>query len=184
MNWRIFIPVLLLTFSVSFSALAALGDFPLVGNHQGYQPQQPLPYSHSLHAGQLQIACQYCHSAADESRHAAIPSLSTCMNCHELVKGNTEAARANIAKVAAAYEKGEPVRWQRVHNLADFVYFNHSAHVAKGVDCQTCHGDVTQMGVARQHSDLSMGWCVNCHRDQNAQGKGLAAPLDCDSCHR
>ncbi|MCC6572276.1 MAG: cytochrome c3 family protein [Planctomycetes bacterium] len=183
MNWRIFIIVFILTFGISLPAMMTLGDVHLIGNHQGYQPEQPLPFSHSLHAGQLALNCQYCHSAADESRHASVPSLSTCMNCHNLAKGNTEFAKANIAKIAAAYEKGEPVRWQRVHNLPDFVHFNHSAHVTKGVDCQTCHGNVPEMGVMRQNADLTMGWCVNCHRDQNTLGKGLAAPTDCDTCH-
>ncbi|KAA0214748.1 cytochrome C [bacterium] len=184
MNWRLFTVIFLATFGLSFSALASLGDFHLLGNHQDYQPQQPIAYSHALHAGQLGIACEYCHSGAGESRHASVPSLSTCMNCHEQVKGSTATGQAEIQKIARMHAANEPVRWVRVHNLPDFVYFNHSAHVNKKVACQTCHGNVQDMAVVKQFSDLSMGWCVNCHRTQNAQDPKLNAPLDCDACHR
>ncbi len=184
MNWRIFTLVFLATFGISLPAMVSISDFHLVGNHQDYQPAQPIAYSHRLHAGQLNIQCQYCHTGAAESRHATIPSLSTCMKCHETVKGTTEAGTAEIARFTDMYRKNEPVAWVRVHNIPDFVYFNHSAHVTSNVPCQTCHGNVQDMAVVKQFADLSMGWCVNCHRTENANNPKLNAPVDCDACHR
>ena len=108
MNWRIFTIVFLATFGLSLPAMVSMSDFHLLGNHQGYQPAQPVAYSHSLHAGQLQIQCQYCHSAADQSRHASVPSLSTCMNCHVTVKGSTDSGKAEIKRFTDMYSKNEP----------------------------------------------------------------------------
>lgn len=191
------------------------GGFRLPGNQQGYEPAQPIAYSHRLHAGELQIDCLYCHSGAETSRHAGIPPASTCMNCHRFVSAPWGAVRAEdeaaqeekreprrivspeIAKVYAAMglnEEGQrdpnarprPVEWTKVHNLPDFAYFDHRAHVNAGVACQTCHGPVETMERVRQFETLSMGWCVNCHRDANAkgvQGKAADASIDCATCH-
>ena len=167
---------------------------PIPNYQTGYQPDQPINYSHRLHAGTLDIDCQYCHSGTDESRHAIVPNISTCMNCHERIEGKSERAKAEILKVRKYARPGaDPIRWQRVHNLPDFVYFNHSAHIrnarnGQGIDCEECHGDMKQVGVAKQHSDLSMGWCIQCHRAENVKAEEedwpRKAPLDCDACHR
>jgi hypothetical protein len=175
------------------------GGFRLPGNQQGYEPVQPIAYSHRLHAGELQIDCLYCHSGAETSRHAGIPSASTCINCHRFVSAPWGAVRAEdqaaqkekreprrivspeIAKIYAAMgfnEEGQrdpnaepqPIEWTKVHSLPDFAYFDHRAHVNVGVACQTCHGPVETMERVRQFETLGMGWCVNCHRDANAKG--------------
>ncbi|HLB01065.1 MAG TPA: cytochrome c3 family protein [Bacteroidota bacterium] len=187
----------------------------LPGNNEGYEPVQPIAYSHRLHAGELQLACLHCHSDAGRSRNAGIPTMQTCMDCHKFVTAPILDIRAEDRRAAEAKEKPkrivsaelhklyaamglddqlrpEPgavpraVGWIRVHELPDFVYFNHGAHVSAGAECQTCHGAIETMERVRQVSDLSMGWCVNCHRGSNAtgvQGRAVAAPTDCSGCH-
>ncbi len=146
-----------------------------LGRQQGYAPTQPINFSHKLHAGTHKIDCQYCHDGARRSKSAVIPAINTCMNCHKAVEGETETAKNEIDKIykAAGWDpaqkkytgEGQPVEWIRIHNLPDHVYFNHSQHVvAGGVECQTCHGAVEEMAKVEQFSPLSMGWCVNCHR--------------------
>ncbi len=174
--------------------VANLGAVRLPGNQQGYEPAQPIEYSHRLHAGELQIACLYCHSGAEKSRHAGIPAANVCMNCHRFVTATLGAVRAEdelaqkeqrpmrkvvsaqLATLFQAVNSGTPVAWTRVHRLPDFVYFNHRAHVSAGVACQQCHGEVQTMERVRQASTLSMGWCVSCHRSK-------AASIDCSTCH-
>lgn len=202
------------TFSLA-SLVTRLGAFHLPGNHQGYAPQQPIAFSHRLHAGELLIDCRYCHYGADRSRHAGIPAMSVCMNCHSLVTDTLGAVRAEDERAAEEnrsprrtistelkklYEalaldeemkpkkggKPQSIEWIQVHNLPDFVYFNHSAHVSANVACERCHGAVETMERVSQVEDLSMGWCVNCHRDVNRVGIGGArvdASLDCGACH-
>ena len=131
---------------------------PSIGYNDGYAPKQPIPFSHKLHAGTYKMQCLYCHTGAESSRHAAVPSLNICMNCH-LTVGQGE----QIQKIRDAYANKTSVKWVKVHMLPDFVHFNHKPHVRKGVACQECHGKVEEMKVLKQHSDLSMGWCVNCH---------------------
>ena len=145
-----------------------------VGYNQGYSPEQPLPFDHSIHAGQNKIACQYCHNEVERSPHSTIPALSTCMNCHLLVKTDSP----YIQKLAETYNNGDTIKWMKVHLLPDFVKFNHSAHIKKGFACQTCHRPVETMKQVSQDSDVSMGWCVNCHREP-----GNNAPLNCSTCH-
>lgn len=147
---------------------------PGIGYNKGYEPTQPIPFDHSVHVGKHNIQCQYCHSSVERSTHSNIPSLQTCMNCHIQVKTDSP----HITKLREAFEGGQPIEWVKVHMLPDHVRFNHAAHLNKGVSCQTCHGEIEKMQVVRQHSDLSMGWCVNCHREQ--QNK---APLNCSTCH-
>ena len=127
----------------------------------GYQPEQPIPYSHSLHAGELGIDCRYCHYNVEDAAHANIPSAELCMNCHSNIKQDSP----HIKKLKQHYESGEPIEWINVHMLPDYAYFNHSRHVNSGVSCVQCHGRVDQMEVVRQVESLSMGWCLECHRN-------------------
>ena len=177
--------------------LFVIGGYYLVegamglGRQQGYQPVQPIYYSHKVHAGDNQISCLYCHTGAQDSKHANIPSVNVCMNCHMAVKsfggkpltredGSAVNADAEIQKLykyagwnpdTKTYDKpGKPIEWVRIHSLPDFVYFNHSQHVKVGqLHCQTCHGEIQNMPEVKQFVPLSMGWCVNCHRTTNVQ---------------
>lgn len=158
------------------------------GVHQGYQPEQPIKYSHQLHAGTLKIDCQYCHTGAYKSKNATIPSLNVCMNCHNYVqatdKYNGEIS-PEIMKIYKALDYNpdtkeygpnqKPIQWVRIHNLPDFAYFNHSQHVSvAGIECQQCHGPIQTMEEVYQYSPLTMKWCINCHRehDVNTEGNG------------
>jgi len=195
--------------------LGSISQFSLPGNQQGYEPVQPIAYSHRLHAGELQIPCLYCHFSAETSRHAGIPPAGVCMNCHRYVTAPLGALRAEdelaqkekrqprmivspeIRKIYDALALDEkfqrepgralqPIAWTKVHHLPDFVYFDHRAHVRGQVACQTCHGPVETMERVRQISDLSMGWCVNCHREVNragVSGTTVHASTDCSVCH-
>ncbi len=162
-----------------------------LGRSQNYQPEQPIYYSHKVHAGVNQINCLYCHGGAAEGKHANIPSVNVCMNCHLAIneyKGEQLYAEDGTevdgtAEIKKLYEyagftpgqpwdpsKAKPVEWIKIHNLPDHVYFNHSQHVTAGkVACQTCHGEIQKMGEVYQYSDLSMGWCINCHRETKVQ---------------
>jgi len=126
----------------------------------GYAPPQPVPYSHALHVGQLGLDCRYCHNTVEESKHSAIPPTQTCMNCHAKVWPASE----KLEPVRDSYDTGMSVDWVRVHDLPDFVYFNHSAHVQRGIGCVSCHGRVDKMETVRQDQPLTMGWCLDCHR--------------------
>lgn len=127
----------------------------------GYQPVQPVPYSHALHAGELGMDCRYCHNTVEVAAHAAIPPTQTCMNCHSKIRAQSE----KLLPVRESHASGMPIPWVRVHDLPDFVFFNHSAHVTRGVGCVECHGRVDKMDVVYQAQTLSMGWCLDCHRD-------------------
>lgn len=127
----------------------------------GYQPDQPIPYSHRLHVGELGIDCRYCHSMVDQAAHANIPSTETCLNCHNVIKKESP----EIMKLRESYANNEPIEWKRVHFLPDYAFFNHSRHVNSGVSCVSCHGRVDQMEVVRQEESLSMSWCLDCHRN-------------------
>jgi cytochrome c553 len=142
-----------------------------IGIQQGYAPKQPIAYSHKLHAGQYQIDCNYCHTTVTKAKTASIPSLNICMNCHGVIK----TASPQIQKIYAAIEQNKPVEWVRVHNLPDFAYFNHAQHVNVGqVACQTCHGEIQNMEVVQHISPLTMGWCIDCHRKTEVQGRDNA----------
>ena len=191
--WKAFIQNL---FFVSVTAILLLlssgylvyGFFMQVGVDQGYQPIQPIHYSHKIHAGDNQIECKYCHSSARVSKHSGIPSLNVCMNCHKSISEVAETTATEeyskefydgeIQKLYKAVGwdpntqsytgETEPVRWVRIHNLPDFAYFNHSQHVSvAGVECQKCHGPVEEMEILYQHAPLTMGWCIDCHRETN-----------------
>lgn len=139
----------------------------------GYAPPQPIPYSHELHAGQLKIDCRYCHNTVFEAAHAAIPPTAVCINCHSPLgeEGEPPALGAvheqseSLQKLHESWRTGESVQWKRVHNLPDFVYFNHAVHVNSGVSCVRCHGRVDKMEVVYQAEELSMAWCIDCHRN-------------------
>ncbi|MFC5269691.1 cytochrome c3 family protein [Adhaeribacter terreus] len=140
-----------------------------VGVQQHYQPKQPIAFSHKLHAGDHKIDCNYCHTSVYKGRNANIPSANICMNCHSQIKKESP----EIKKIYTAIEKNRPIEWVRIHNLPDLAYFNHSQHTkVGGVECQTCHGPIETMDVVYQYSPLTMGWCINCHRETplNTQG--------------
>lgn len=154
--------------SVVFVAKNVIDGLFVVGVQQGYAPTQPIAFSHALHAGQYEIDCNYCHTSVYESRSANIPSANICMNCHSAIK--TESPE--IKKIYAAVESGKPIEWIRVHNLPDLAYFNHSQHTnVAGVECQTCHGPIEEMEVVKQWSSLTMGWCIECHRETAVNSK-------------
>ncbi|WP_255397225.1 c-type cytochrome [Reichenbachiella sp. 5M10] len=140
-----------------------------IGVQQGYEPTQPIAFSHKIHAGDNQIDCNYCHTGVRKSKNANIPSPNICMNCHSAIK--TESPE--IQKIYAAVENNQPIEWVRIHNLPDLAYFNHSQHVAVGeIECQTCHGPIEEMDVVYQYAPLTMGWCINCHRETDINAKG------------
>ena len=174
------------------------------GNNQGYEPVQPIAFSHKLHAGDLQISCVYCHLGAETSRYAGLPSSNICMNCHGRVTASfAEQQQAkpreslelrklydlmalNSALAPVEGRPPKPIAWQKVHQLPDFVYFDHRAHITASIKCQHCHGPVESMERLRQAETLAMGWCVNCHRDVNRTGmagKPVHASIDCVTCH-
>lgn len=152
----------------------------------GYKPEQPIKFSHKLHAGDNEIACQYCHSSVEKSRHAGIPSVNICMNCHKGIQTGPQYKEVEIAKIyeAAGFDpktgtydnsKQNPLKWIKVHNLPDHVYFNHSQHVVVGkIECATCHGNLKEMTVAEQKSPLTMKWCIECHRKTEVVMEGNA----------
>ncbi|HLU65461.1 MAG TPA: cytochrome c3 family protein [Kofleriaceae bacterium] len=173
----------------------------------GYQPEQPVPYSHALHVGELGLDCRYCHTTVEKSAHAAVPPAQFCMNCHEKVRADS----AVLQPIRESFASGKPVEWVRVHDLPDYVFFNHSAHVTRGVGCESCHGRVDLMEEVYQDQPLTMGWCLDCHRDpdphlrppdmvtkmgyepagdrreigrQVAKDNNINPPTNCSTCHR
>ena len=192
-----FLVLVSVVFLLLGSAYFAYGWMMQVGLDQGYEPIQPIHYSHRIHAGENKIECKYCHSSARVSKHSGIPSLNVCMNCHKsiyqvadetLAEGKQEYGvdyNKEIEKLYAAVGwdvenqnytgESQPVEWIRIHNLPDFAYFNHSQHVSvAGIECQQCHGPVEEMEIMYQYSPLTMGWCINCHRETNIKVEGNA----------
>jgi mono/diheme cytochrome c family protein len=144
-----------------------------IGVQQGYQPKQPIAFSHKIHAGQFEIDCKYCHTGVIKGKSANIPSPNICMNCHSQIKTGTNTGETEIAKIYAAIQNNKPIEWVRIHNLPDLAYFNHSQHVVVGgIECQTCHGPIQEMDVVKQYSLLTMGWCIDCHRKTDVNTKG------------
>lgn len=219
---RAFIRSETLTYILGIGLLGSLvglyqmtGWWRLPDDQKGYEPAQPIDFSHELHAGELTIDCRYCHTDVDKGRVAGIPPGNVCMNCHKAVratrgelkveeetatKENRKPAPIVSPELARLYAmlglgadlepapntQAEGIRWTRVHNLPDYVAFDHRAHITAGVDCKECHGDVRQMRRIRQVEDLSMGWCVHCHRDateNGVNGKEVYASTDCAVCH-
>lgn len=202
----------------TYSALAvvlllagAIGFFWYLGSPQytdvGYRPDQPVPYSHKLHAGDLGIDCRYCHHNVEKWSVANLPPTQTCMNCHQLILPASD----KLMPVRESWEIKAPIQWVRVHDLPDYSYFNHSIHLNAGVGCQSCHGDIAHMEKVTQVEPLSMGWCLDCHRnpaphlrrsnqltntawtppedqqdfaEQMIKEKQIAPPYECSGCHR
>jgi predicted CXXCH cytochrome family protein len=150
----------------------------------GYSPEQPIKFSHKLHAGQMAIDCQYCHLGVSKGRHATIPSVNICMNCHSIARKD----KPEIIKLTHFYEAGIPIPWKRVHKIPEYSYFNHSVHINKGIECETCHGDIKQMTTAKQVKPFTMGDCLECHRNPRSQISYLKTinkgPENCWACHR
>jgi hypothetical protein len=173
----------------------------------GYQPAQPIPYSHKLHAGQMGIDCYYCHNTIYRANFAAVPSQTTCMKCHMQVKKDSP----RLALLRQAADTGEPIQWVQIHRLPDYVYFSHQAHLSAGVSCVSCHGRIDQMIEVRQEKPLNMAWCLECHRNPEANirpaelvtkldwvpdrdpaeigreiiaQKHIEPPTNCSGCHR
>ena len=203
---RVGLLVALVLVPVSIGAAMVVGRSSLVTG-EGVTKVQPMPYSHELHVGELGLDCRYCHSSVETSASAGIPPTKTCMNCHGMI--GTESQSLEVLR--ASYMENTPLHWTRVHDLPDFVYFDHSIHVSKGVGCSTCHGRVDQMEIVRQQVSLQMDWCLDCHtnpeqfvrpRDavfqmdyelpanQAEVGRALVEEyqiqrrIDCTTCHR
>jgi Cytochrome c7 and related cytochrome c len=152
--------------AVAFLLLTALGLTglyyygPPEYTRVGYAPTQPVPFSHEQHAGRLGMSCLYCHNGAEDSPVAKIPATQTCMNCHQTIKSDSP----KLEIVRESWTSGKPVPWVRVHQTPDYVYFNHGVHVSRGIGCVSCHGKVNEMPVVTHDQSLSMGWCLDCHR--------------------
>jgi len=192
-----FLVLVSVIFLLLASAYFVYGYLMQVGIDQGYEPIQPIHYSHRIHAGENAIDCKYCHSSARVSKHSGIPSLNICMNCHKSIYQVAESVqKEGLEEYGVDYNKEiqklykavgwdedeqaytgntQPVKWVRIHNLPDFAYFNHAQHVTVGqIQCQTCHGPVEEMEIMYQYSSLTMGWCINCHRETNVKTEGNA----------
>lgn len=216
MHRAIITVILLVGLFYSLTVLATgMSRVRLPDDQQGYAPQQPIAYSHRLHAGELGINCKFCHSSAEHSQYAGIPSSEVCMKCHRFVTSSFDVQQEEIAIAEKEQRKpktiisdelkklydtlgmenpqsplpsslSKSIPWVRVHNLPDYVCFDHSAHLAAGVSCQTCHGPVESMERIRQFESLSMGWCVNCHRESTENGingHAVNASVNCTVCH-
>jgi len=202
---------LYLLLTVTVVIILVIGAFSYWGSPYytdvGYQPQQPVPYSHKFHVGELGMDCRYCHSAVDKSPVAGIPPTQTCMNCHVMVKPDSDSLKV----VMDSWNNNKPIQWIRVHKSPDYVYFDHSAHVNVGVGCKSCHGRIDRMDIVMQTEPLSMNWCLECHRNpelhlrpvseitnmewipeadhqqfvqQMIQDLNITPPTDCQGCHR
>ena len=180
--WRVVLPI---------GAAAVLTTMLAVGYAtepdrfaRGYAPVQPIAFSHKLHAGDNHIPCLYCHTGAERSRHAGVPAVETCMNCHSV----TRTDKPEIQRLTAAFKADRPITWRRVYTLPDHVYFDHRPHVGAGIACQTCHGEVQTMDVVAQHMSMRMSNCLGCHRDPHA-ALPVGSPIqraaeNCAACHR
>jgi hypothetical protein len=159
------IHILAILFSVAFITKTAAHSAIDLGRSKDYEPDQPIKFSHQVHAGNLKIDCFYCHTTADNGKSAGIPSTNVCMNCHTIVREGALSGKSEIAKLVEYDEKEIPIEWIRIHQLPDHVYFSHAQHVKSGkLECRECHGDIENMHRVKQVNDLSMGWCLDCHK--------------------
>jgi len=181
-NLKVRLPLILFTAAAAFAAAYFASRAERDG--VGYAPAQPIAFSHRLHAGQMRIDCQYCHTGVAVSASAGIPPASTCMNCHTVARKN----RPEIIKLTKYYEEDTPVPWKRIHKVPDYAYFNHSAHVSRGIDCSSCHGAVENMEVVQQVNQFTMGACLDCHRNAPTRLASVPGvkkgPENCAACHR
>ena len=211
-KWANYIPVLLV-FGVIGSGVFAVGVIWYFGSPKytdvGYRPKQPVPFSHRLHAGELGMDCRYCHASIEVSQEANIPPTQTCMNCHMMILPESEM----LQPIRDSFKTGAPIKWVRVHRLPGYAYFDHSVHLRAGVGCKSCHGRIDEMEIVEQKESLSMGWCLECHRnpldhirdldtvsvtnmawepsENHAEianrlliERNLNPPEDCSACHR
>jgi len=178
---------------VIFVAFGVYANWPS-NREAGYMPPQPMAYSHKTHAGTLKIDCLYCHTNATKGPNASVPPLSTCMNCHNEVqpKGKDGKLKPDIKLLLEHWKQGKPIRWNKVHVLADFVFFDHSRHMADGtIRCQECHGPVETFEHMKRQYGLKMSWCLDCHKQEvkkkDLRGREVTttrAPIHCSTCHR
>jgi cytochrome c7-like protein len=220
MSWSVPLVVAASTLVLGVGVILAETEVRLPGNHAGYEPEQPIHFSHRIHAGELELDCLFCHTGAERSRHAGVPNAELCMGCHKHVNAGFDAVleerqaakteereperliSPELRKLYDAMGLGDdlepdpsreprPIEWVRVHQIPDYVYFDHRVHVARDLACEQCHGPVRSMERIRQESDLSMGWCVDCHRSSPAEPGAVAGALgdpehvsiDCARCH-
>jgi hypothetical protein len=190
---KVHLALAVLLFSLALGA--AFGSYVLWPSRReaGYEPAQPVPFSHKIHAGDVQIECLYCHSGADKTAQATVPSVANCMNCHEQVqtKDDNGELKEGIRLLLEHWEQKKPIVWNRVYDLADFAYFDHSRHLAADLECQECHGPVETMEHLRREYGQKMSWCIDCHKqepteDQLAKDRhwDTRAPIHCTTCHR
>ena len=170
--------VVLASFALTYFASRAERD------GVGYTPEQPINYSHKLHAGTMKIDCQYCHVGVEKSRHAMVPPVATCMNCHTVARKD----KPEIIKLTEYYNDDKPLEWNRIHRVPDYAYFSHSVHVNKGVACESCHGEIKEMEKVGQMQSFTMGSCLNCHRNAHNRLSYIEnvnkGPDYCWACHR
>lgn len=209
-EWTNKLPLVLLVVGLC-AVVGGVGFFWYYGSPKytdvGYRPDQPVEYSHKLHAGDLGIDCRYCHTSVETSAVANVPPTRTCMNCHTLVKPDSE----KLTKIRESWQTGKPMEWVRVHKIGEYAYFNHSIHIDRGVSCISCHGNIAEMEKVTQNQPLSMGWCLDCHRNpapnlrpvnqvtnmywekpedqieyalKIIKEKNINPPTDCSGCHR
>jgi hypothetical protein len=180
---KIRLPITLFTIIASFALTYFIARPERDGI--GYSPEQPIKFSHRLHAGTMGIDCKYCHSGVSEGRHATIPAASTCVNCHSVARRD----KPEIVKLFDYYDNNKPIPWKRIHKVPDYAYFNHSVHVNKGLDCKACHGKIENMDLVGQMESFTMGSCLNCHRDPHKRMPDMKmavknGPDNCFACHR
>lgn len=185
-NLKVRLPIIIFTAVLAFTITyyASYAE----RNGIGYSPEQPIKFSHKLHAGDMQIDCKYCHVGADKSRTAGVPSADICMNCHTVARAD----RPEIVKLVKYYNEKKPIEWKRIHKVPDFAYFNHSVHVNKGIGCTNCHGEVKQMEQVAQVNSFTMGACLTCHRKpeqkisnyEEIKSNLKNGPENCAACHR
>ena len=183
-NIKVRLPIIVLVVLITYFAtfFYSFDERNLIG----YAPEQPINFSHKLHAGEMGLDCRYCHSGVEKSRHSNIPSVDTCMNCHSVVKTDSP----EIKKLTDYYKNDKPLEWARIHRQPGHVYFNHSVHINKGVDCSSCHGNVNEMDIVHKNKKLTMGHCLDCHRESHTEvtDHGVIrkhqGPQHCTACHR
>ncbi len=180
---KIRVPVTLFVVAVSFALTFYVSRSERDG--VGYQPDQPINFSHKLHAGDMGIDCKYCHTSVDQTRHASIPAANICMNCHTVARTD----KPEIIKLKQYFDEGKPIPWKRIHRVPEYAYFNHSVHVNKGIECQSCHGDIEKMEKVKQVEPFAMSDCLQCHTEPEKRmpylkGEVKKGPTHCAACHR
>jgi hypothetical protein len=189
---RVYVFLGVLAFSLVLGTSFGVYALSPANQETGYEPEQPLYFPHSVMAGKFEIDCLYCHSEAEKSPHAGIPPVSTCMKCHTKIqtKDSRGEVKASIAALLEYWDEGREIPWVKVHDLADFVYFDHSRHMTEKADleCADCHGEIEKMDRVRRVHSLKMGWCLDCHKEPKPEGapdwQETRAPINCSACHR